>query len=165
MKFRLLFAAILLLPAYLFAQSAGEDDPVYVVDSVKVTAAAATGLTPDKIGLITIAKGRGAVLRYGSQAENGVVYIETKEFARRRVETFLRAVSPAYDSLRRQQPADSAITFLVNDKLVSGNDEARLFTVDRKTFVNLKVLSPEVLREKYQVEGKKAGVAIISSDD
>ncbi|RAJ82141.1 hypothetical protein CLV59_104366 [Chitinophaga dinghuensis] len=165
MRFRLLILAAFLLPTAVFAQETGNDDPVYVLDSVKVTPGIMTGLTPDNIGLMTIAKGKKAVLLYGSQAENGVVYIETKPFARKRVSNFLRSVSPAYDSLRKQYPSDSAICFIVNDKVVQANDEARLFVVDRKSFISLKVLTAKELEEKYHISDRKAGVAITSSED
>ncbi|MFB6457307.1 hypothetical protein ACE38W_18685 [Chitinophaga sp. Hz27] len=164
MRFKLLFIAILLLPTTLFAQEA-DDDPVYVVDSVRVSTSAANNFTPDQVGLITIAKGKRAVLLYGSQAENGVVYIETKPFARRRVDQLLRSSSQAYDSLRKKQPLDSSLVFIVNDKVVTPTDEARLFTVDSRTFQSLQILSSKELEEKYHLTGKKAGVAILSTED
>ncbi|NIG54304.1 hypothetical protein [Chitinophaga sp. Cy-1792] len=164
MRFKLFFIAILLLPTALFAQEA-DDDPVYVVDSVRVSSSAANNFTPDQIGLITIAKGRKAVLLYGNQAENGVVYIETKPFARKRVDQLLRTSSPSYDSLRRVQPLDSNLVYIVNDKIVTPTDEARLFTVDRRTFQSLQILSSKELEDKYHLTGKKAGVAILSTED
>ena len=165
MRFRLFLLATLLLPTAVFAQETATDDPVYVLDSVRVTPGVMTGLTPDNIGLMTIAKGRKAVLLYGSQAENGVVYIETKPFARKRVNNFLKSVSPAYDSLRKQYPSDSAICFIVNDKIIQGADEARLFVVDKKNFIDLKLLSAKELEDKYHVTDRKVGVAITSTED
>ncbi|SHM71044.1 hypothetical protein SAMN05444266_11073 [Chitinophaga jiangningensis] len=165
MRFNRFLLSLLLLPAAVFAQTEEEGDPVYVVDSVLVTPGAANQITPDQIGLITIAKGRKAVLLYGAQAENGVIYMETKAFARKRVNNFLKSVAPAYDSLRKTGIADSTIAFVVNDQLVGEKNEALLFTVDEKTFRTLELVPAKELEQKYQLTGKKAGVRITSSED
>jgi len=162
---RFLLSLLLLLPAALFAQSEEEGDPVYVVDSVLVTPGAANQITPDQIGLITIAKGRRAVLLYGPQAENGVIYMETKPFARKRVANFLQSASPAYDSLRNTGLADSALAYIVNGQVVNDKNEALLFTVDKKTFRTLEIVPAKELEQRYQLTGKKAGVRITSSED
>ncbi|MBV7531539.1 hypothetical protein [Chitinophaga sp. sic0106] len=160
-----LLSLLILLPTALFAQTEEEGDPVYVVDSVLVAPGAANQITPDQIGLITIAKGRKAVLLYGAQAENGVIYMETKPFARKRVNNFLKSIAPAFDSLRKTGVADSALVYIVNDQLVTDKNEALLFTVDRKTFRTLELVPAKELEQKYQVTGKKAGVRITSSED
>ncbi|HEY8956742.1 hypothetical protein [Chitinophaga sp.] len=164
MKARILFSSLLFISVGAMAQVAG-DDPVYVLDSVVVNQAAIGQVSPDRIGVITIAKGAKAVLKYGSQAENGVVYIETKPFARKRVNVLLSSQSPAYDSLLRRYGNDSSFYFIVNGKPVTPTNETGLMTLDRKTFRSLRIISDKEVQDKYQVMDRKAGIVITSSEE
>jgi hypothetical protein len=164
MKASILFISLLFISVGAMAQVAS-DDPVYVVDSVVVNQAAMGQVSPDRIGVVTVAKGSKAVLKYGSQAENGVIYIETKPFARKRVNALLSSESPAYDSLLRKYGNDSSFYFIVNDKPVTPNNETGFMTLDRKTFRSVRVISDKELRDKYHVMDRKAGVIITSSED
>ena len=164
MKARILFSSLLFISVGAMAQVAG-DDPVYVLDSVVVNQAAIGQVSPDRIGVITIAKGAKAVLKYGSQAENGVVYIETKPFARKRVNVLLSSQSPAYDSLLRRYGNDSSFYFIVNGKPVTPTNETGLMTLDRKNFRSLRIISDKEVQDKYQVMDRKAGIVITSSEE
>ncbi|HWV68649.1 hypothetical protein [Chitinophaga sp.] len=164
MKARILLSSLLFISVGAMAQVAG-DDPVYVLDSVVVNQAAIGQVSPDRIGVITIAKGSKAVLKYGSQAENGVVYIETKPFARKRVNVLLSSESPAYDSLLRKYGNDSSFYFIVNGKPVTPTNETGLMTLDRKTFRSMRIISDKEVQDKYQVMDRKAGIVITSSEE
>ncbi|MEZ2444197.1 hypothetical protein AB6805_20885 [Chitinophaga sp. RCC_12] len=164
MKARILVISLLFISVGAMAQVAS-DDPVYVLDSVIVTPAAMGQVTPDRIGVITVAKGAKAVLKFGSQAENGVIYIETKPFARKRVNALLSSESPAYDSLLRKYGNDSSFYFIINGKPVTPTNETGLMTLDPKTFRSVRVISEKEVQDKYQVMDQKAGVVITSSDN
>jgi hypothetical protein len=135
-------------------------DPVYVLDSVVVTEAAISKLGPDAIAMITIAKGKKAVAIYGEQAENGVIYMETKPFARNRINRLLSAYSPEYSKLLKQYGNDSTFQYIVNDHLITPTDETQLVTLEKKSLLALEILDPRLLKERYQVTGKNAGVVI-----
>lgn len=163
-KARILLCSLLLTTLGALAQNEGEEAPVYVIDSVLATPALMENLPPDQIGLITIAHGQKAMLKYGSQAANGVVYVETKPFARKRVRRLLSAAVPAYDSLLRRYGSDSSFQYIVNDIPVTPTDETRLMTLDKKTFVSLEIVSPKVLEERYHIKNRQAGVLIVSTE-
>ena len=165
MKARILLISLLCISIGAMAQSVADDDPVYVLDSVVVTQTAISQVSPDRIGVITIAKGSKAILRYGSQAANGVVYIETKPFARQRVNVLLSSQSPPYDSLLHKYGNDSSFYFIVNGTPVTPVNETGFMTLDRKTFRTLQVISEAVLQDKYHIMDKKAGVIITSTED
>ncbi|MBC9929612.1 hypothetical protein [Chitinophaga qingshengii] len=162
-KARILLCSLLLTTLGALAQSE-EDVPVYVIDSVLASPALMENLAPDQIGLITIAHGKKAVLKYGSQAANGVVYVETKPFARKRVRRLLSAAAPAYDSLLQRYGSDSTFQYIVNDVPITPTDETRLMTLDQRTFVSLEIISPKVLEEIYHIKNRQAGVRIVSTE-
>ncbi|HVI49386.1 MAG TPA: hypothetical protein VM802_31260 [Chitinophaga sp.] len=147
------------------AQSEEDAPTVYVIDSVQTTSAALEKISPDQLASITVAKGQKAVDKYGPQAANGVVYIETKPFARRRINKLFSEASPAYDQLLKRYGNDSSFCYIINNKPVSPVGEARLMTLDKKTFISLEILTPRQLQKKFQINGKKAGVLIISTEE
>ncbi|GEP88613.1 hypothetical protein SAMN05660909_01079 [Chitinophaga terrae (ex Kim and Jung 2007)] len=147
------------------AQQEEDDEPVYVIDSVLSSQGAMSKISPDQIGMMTIAKGSKAVEKYGPQAANGVIYIETKPFARKRVSTLLRSASKEYDSVYRKYGSDSTFFFLVNTQPVNRNNEGILLALDARNFVSLKVIYARELEDKYKVDGHPVGVVITSSGD
>lgn len=161
----LLIFSLIFSVSQAFAQQEEDDDPVYVVDSVVSTQSAMGKISPDQIGMITIAKGSKAVLKYGPQAANGVVYVETKPFARRRVSTLLRTSSKEYDSVYRKFGSDTSFFFLVNTEPVTTTNQAKLLALDAKNFVSLKVIYARELEDKYRISGHPVGVVITSSGD
>ncbi|RFS26476.1 hypothetical protein DVR12_01425 [Chitinophaga silvatica] len=148
-----------------FAQEEGNDDPVYVVDSVVANKDALEKMAPDQIGIITISRGSKAVIKYGPQAENGVVYIETKVFARNRVNNLLRKTSAEYDKAFQKYGNDSSFYFIVNTKPVTPTNESALMTVDNKTLRSIQVIYAKELEDKYRVTGHPVGVIITSSEE
>ena len=147
-----------------FAQEE-EGDPVYVVDSVLSAQNALEKIPPDQIGIITIAHGSKAVAKYGPQALNGVVYIETKPFARRRVNELLRKHSPDYDKAWKKFGGDSSFYFIVNTQPVTPTNESLLMTLDAKTLKTIKVIESGELEDKYRIKGHPIGVIITSSEN
>ncbi len=99
---------------------------------------------------------RQAVLKYGSQAENGVVYIETASpLPRKEMNVLLSSESPHTDSLLRKYGNDSSFYFIVNGKPVTPTNETGLMTLDRKTFRSVRVISEKEVQDKYQVMDRK----------
>lgn len=145
------------------AQAVADDDPVYVLDSVVVTQAAIGQVSPDRIGVITIAKGSKAVLKYGSQAENGVVYIETKPFARKRVQVLLSGKSPQYDSLLHKYGNDSSFLYVVNGHPMEPANETLFMTLDQKTFRSINIITKD--NELMKTHGKHEAVIVITSSE
>lgn len=165
MKAGLLFISLFFISVGMKAQSVPDDEPMYVLDSVVVPQSAMEKLTPDMIGLITVAKGSKAVEKYGKQAENGVMYIETKPFAHKRVNEFLKQASPAYDSLYRKYGSDSSFYIVINGKPVTPTNEALFVTLGPRSFRSLEVISGKEAQKKYEVKDRVAGVIIISSEE
>ncbi|MBO9730052.1 MAG: hypothetical protein J7623_15550 [Chitinophaga sp.] len=165
MKAWILLVSSLFMFTGAMAQAVADDDPVYVLDSVVVTQAVVGQVSPDRIGLMTIAKGSKAVLKYGSQAENGVVYIETKPFARKRVQTLLRSKSPQYDSLLNKYGNDSSFLYVVNGHPMEPTNETLFMTLDQKTFRSINILTREQIVKSFGEAKHEAVIVITSSEE
>ncbi len=146
--------------AALAQDSTDEPIQVYVVDSVEVESDAVNGLGPDQIAMITIARGRKTVEKYGERAANGVFYIETKAFARRRYSRMFSSLSPAYDAALQRYGGDSSFQYIMGDSLITSNQESQLATLEKKDIAEIRVLNGEALKKEYGVKGKEVGVQI-----
>lgn len=97
---------LLLISIKLHAQPGPEEavkrlgpNPVFFIDSVKVTQADLQKYDPQSIASVTILKDSAMIKSCGGEVNQGVVLIETRNFARRRFVKFLKSVSAKYDSL------------------------------------------------------------------
>ena len=75
-------------------------EPLFVVDGVRVDRVEAINLSPEEIGSIEVVKGAAALERYGPDAANGVVLVETREGVEREL------VLEQYARVRADRSAD-----------------------------------------------------------
>jgi hypothetical protein len=152
----------LLLPGMAALAQDSTDDPiqVYVVDSVEVPSKAVNGLGPDQIAMITIARGKKTVEKYGERATNGVFYIETKAFARKRYSRLFSSISPAYEAAFQRYGGDSSFQYIMGDSLITSNQESQLATLERKDITDIRILGGDALKKEYGVKEKEVGVVI-----
>lgn len=146
----LLIICILLLPGMAALAQDSTDDPiqVYVVDSVEVEPAAVNGLGPDQIAMITIARGKKTVEKYGEKAASGVFYIETKAFARKRYSRMFASLSPAYGAALAHYGSDSGFVYVLGDSVLTTNLESQLATLELKDIAEVRVQGGEPVKKK-----------------
>jgi hypothetical protein len=152
----------LLLPGMATLAQDSTDDPiqVYVIDSVEVESDAMNGLGPDQIAMITIARGKKTVEKYGERAASGVFYIETKAFARKRYNRMFSSISPAYAAALQRYGSDSSFGYIMGDSLLNVNLESQLATLERKDITEIKVVTGPALKKEYGIKEKEIGVVI-----
>lgn len=156
--------AFLLLPGMAALAQDSTDDPiqVYVVDSVEVESDAVNGLGPDQIAMITIARGRKTIEKYGERAASGVFYIETKAFARKRYNRMFSSISPAYAAALQRYGSDSSFGYIMGDSLLTTNLESQLAALERKDITEIRVLTGPALKKEYRIKEKEIGIVIKS---
>jgi hypothetical protein len=160
MQFRIILVCLLLGSIACAAQDTSED-PIYFVDSVK-TETGMNGLNPENIGLISVVKGKKLVEKYGPGAVNGVIFIETKPFAHERYKKMFSEIAPAYAAALKQHGTDSSFQYILDGVLVKNPVDAMLTALERKSIIDISVISSAVLLTDYKVKGKQAGVVIRS---
>lgn len=137
----LIAICFLLLPGMAALAQEETDEPiqVYVIDSVEVGSEAMNGLGPDQIAMITIARGKKNIEKYGERAASGVFYIETKPFARRRYNRMFSSLSPAYAAALQRYGSDSSFQYIMGDSLLTTNRESQLATLAPKDIAEITV--------------------------
>ncbi|TWI89190.1 hypothetical protein LX66_3284 [Chitinophaga japonensis] len=151
---------LLLLPGIAAIAQDTDAVQVYVIDSVEATPYEINGLGPDQIAMITIARGRKTIEKYGERAANGVFYIETKAFARQRYNRMFSNLSPAYAAALQKYGSDSSFRYIVGGSPVTSNQESQLAALEKKDITGIRILDAVALKKEYEVEGKQVGVVI-----
>jgi hypothetical protein len=137
-------------------------DPLMFIDSVKVSKKDLMKYNPDDISVVTVYKDKNAMERGGLEAKNGLIYIETKTFARKRYRTYFSRKSEEYAKLVPAAGQDLNIQYILNKRVLKDNFEGDLALVDDSRFQSLQIISKEQLTKSYGVTDKDYGVVIIA---
>lgn len=136
------------------------DYPIMFVDSVRTNSADMQGINPNSIATVTIYK--ESATKILPEAIGGLVYVETKKFAKSRFQRFFKFQSKNYADLLLSYPTDDDIQYILNGKVLTENYEGDLASITKTTFKSLSVISANELINSYNVTNKKVGVVIIS---
>jgi TonB-dependent receptor-like protein len=135
----------------------GNQNALYILDSVVSNKDAIAKLNPDDIESISVWKGKSAIERYGNMAAGGAIVINTKITARKRLWSLLCAASDQYRELIKSPEADSAVTYKLNGEIILKGTEGRLFDVNA---LNLKEVS--IANEETSVSSVRQPHYIVS---
>jgi hypothetical protein len=138
-------------------------DPVYFIDSIRVTGAALSKYDPSDIAMVTVYKDSSAVGRLGPAAKNGLIYIETKKFSKQRYWRYFSSKSEQYAKLVPSAGKDSGVQYILNKKILKENFEGDLAAIDDKVFQQLEIISKDKLIKDYGIRDKQYGVIITST--
>lgn len=138
-------------------------DPVYFIDSIRVTGAALSKYDPNDIAMITVYKDSSAVGTLGPAAKNGLIYIETKKFSKQRYWRYFSAKSEQYAKLIPLAGKDSQVQYILNKKILRDNFEGDLAAINDKVFQRLEIISKDKLIKDYGKTDKQYGVMITSA--
>jgi hypothetical protein len=137
-------------------------NPIFIIDSQKVSRADLSRYSPDSIATIIMLYDTTATKRYGDAAKDGAVIIETRSFARRSFISFFKKYSKSYDSLVNLVGSDTSFAYIINDKVQRGSYEGNLSAITEDLFVGLEILTKDQLFSKYGVTDKQFGVLVRS---
>jgi len=160
--------SLLIIGITVFAQSPKKqvpklgENPIFFIDSVLTAKKDFIQFNPKLIASLTILDGKDATDVLGDKAQDGLVYLESIPFAKKRFERYFKNKSEAYRQLLLTNPADSSLQYILNGKLLVKDYEGNLSAIDDKVFEGLKILSKEELASTYGNTGKIIGVEIRS---
>ena len=137
-------------------------DPVFFIDSIRVNKRVLQNYQPEEIAMITVYKNSDATKRVKS-ATNGLIYIETKDFARQRYQEYFKSKSQEYAKIISSPEKDSNVQYILNKKVLKNNFEGDLASIDDKIFKGIQIINKQQLIEDYNIKDKDYGI-LISSD-
>lgn len=136
------------------------NDPVFFVDSINVTRIELQEYQPNDIAVVTIYKDTNAIKLVGPQGKDGVVYVETKKFARTKYWNYFKTKSEDYLKAVPTLQADSSVVYILDGKVLKQNFEGDLSTINDNNFIDLKVIDQTQLIKDYDIHNRTYGVLI-----
>ena len=137
-------------------------DPVFFIDSVSVEKRDLSNYQPTEIASVSVYKDSNAVNLVGPEGKDGVVYITTIKFAKRKYWNYFKSKSTDYEKLILTPESDTAVQYILNKRILKSNFEGDLFLIDDKIFKGLKILDKSTLEKEYGIIDKDYGVLIES---
>lgn len=138
------------------------DKPIFFIDSVNVDQTEMMKYLPEQIASITVYKDNDAIELMGEDGKDGVIYIETKDFARGRYWKYFTRKSNEYSELVKTSQPNDRIQYILNDRILTDNFEGNLSMIDDSIFKEIKIIDAATLEKDYKIENKDFGVIIFS---
>lgn len=135
-------------------------DPVFFIDSINVTRIELQQYQPTEIAVVTVYKDTNALRLVGEQGTYGVVYVETKKFAKNKYWNYFKEKSANFLKAVPKPQSDSLVAYILNDKVLTANFEDDLSAIDDKTFIGIRVIDKETLIKEFKIADKTYGIII-----
>jgi len=164
----LLFFISLFISVFTFAQSPKRiikklgNDPVFFIDSISIDKSELNKYNPKDIATVSVYKDSEAISLVGPDGKDGVVYIVTKAFAKKRYWNYFRSKSTDYAKMVLSPESDSTVQYILNERVLKSNYEGDLELIDDNIFKELIIIDKETLKSKYNIQDKEFGVMIKS---
>lgn len=139
------------------------NDPVFFIDSINVDKSEMMKYQPEDIAQVSVYKDSNAIKLVGPEGKDGVVYIETKPFARIKYWNYFKTKSVEYGNIVLTPESDSSIQYILNGRVLKTNFEGDLSLIDDSIFVEIRIIDKEKLEKDFGINDKQYGV-IIKSD-
>jgi hypothetical protein len=137
-----------------------DTDPVFFIDSVRVNKRVLQDYDASEIAMVTVYKDSSAVKRMGAAAKNGLIYIETKDFAKNRYWNYFKSKSDQYSKLVPSVEGDIHVQYILNKKVLKENYEGDLAAINDTVFKGLQIITKQQLITDYGIKDKDLGVVV-----
>lgn len=138
------------------------DKPIIFIDSINVDYSQIAKFEANEIASFTVFKGKDATDLMGEGGKDGVIYIETKKFAKIRYWNYFKSKSTEYFNLVPNLEKENSVQYVLNDKILTDSFEGDLASINDQIFKGITIISKDELVKKYNVENKDFGVLIMS---
>lgn len=133
---------------------------IYILDSVQIANDQISKIIPADIANVFVVKGKKAIDLLGNKAKDGIVYIETKKFARNRYWRYFKSKSENYAKVVPNPEKDNLIQYVINDRILKKDYEGELSTINDSNFQNIEIIPKDSLLKRYGIYRKQFGVVI-----
>jgi hypothetical protein len=168
MIFPLLSLAALIISTLSYGQEEGPDMsskasvPVYYVDSVLVDQKDIVRTKPEDIASFKRVSEKRGQQMLGDKGKNGIIFIETKTFARKKYWTYFTSKSADYLKVVPAPGNDKLIQYVLNGRVLKSDFEGELSALNDKTFRRIDIVPKDTLLKRFGIFDKIYGVIITS---
>lgn len=137
-------------------------NPMFFIDSIRVQKSDLANQDSEQVTLVIMFYDKEAIEKFGPEAQDGVVFVETKTYAKNKFINYFRKKSAAFDSLFVKNNGDLNFAYIINDKVQSGNFEGNLRSIDDSIFEKITIINKTQLEEQFKITNKDYGIIIQS---
>lgn len=138
-------------------------EPIFFMDSVRVSQGDLSQYNPSDIAMVTVIKNIATIQKIFPGTKNGLIYIETKQFAKHRYWTYFKSKSPEYARIVNSSKTDTTnVQYILNGKVLKKNFEGDLASINDGTFKGLIIIDKKHLADEYGINDKDYGIVITS---
>lgn len=138
------------------------EEPVFFIDSMNVDKSELMKYQPEQIAQVSVYKDSNAIKLVGPEGKDGVVYIETKIFAKNKYWNYFKMKSADYAKIVLTPQADSAVQYILNGRILTKNFEEDLSLIGDDILKEIKVIDKKILQKEYNITDKSYGILIKS---
>lgn len=138
------------------------NDPLFYIDNVNVSKEDIQKYDPKDISSITVIKEKNVIEKFGKDGKDGVIFIETKAFFKKRYWTYFSSKSEEYKQKVPSPQSDENVQYILNDKILDRKSEGYLGLINDTVFKSIQFLTKQELIDTYNVNDKDFGFRIIS---
>lgn len=133
--------------------------PLFYLDSISVQYNEVKELSPEQIASVSVLKDQQAVALFGEKAKYGVVFLESKNYSRKKYWNLFSSFSKDYKAAFPSPPVDGEVVYVVKGLGMNENPGDLLPGLDSSDIKKVSMIPARTLKKKFAVEGKK-GVRI-----
>ncbi|MFZ4930379.1 hypothetical protein [Chryseobacterium sp. Mn2064] len=138
-------------------------DPVTFIDSVKVSRSEVLSFDSKRVTLMTVYDPTEAKSLIGEDGKDGAIYVETRDFGRKRFLRYFKSKSAEFSKLLDSKGNDSTFQYIHNGKVLTNNFEGGLALVDDRVFKAIQIINKKELSSEYNITDKEYGIIITSN--
>lgn len=147
-----------------FGQEKQNFPKIFFVDSLEVSVSDFRSLNPNTITLASVYNDSTAFGLIGERGRDGVVYIETIPFAKKRFQNFLKKSSKEYKKKFPNNDSDKNAIYILNGIVIQEIDYGKLALVDEKTLKSINIIDKKELQKSYSINDKDYGIVVTSTE-
>lgn len=134
-------------------------NPIYIIDSVKTSPDGMLKVNPNTVTLVNVISKQEALEKFGDSAKDGVVYVETINFVKRRYWDYFKS-KETNKKLVKKIGDCREIKFILNETPLPDINIGKLHQVNDRTLEHFRLIKRRELKKKYSIKDKKYGVVV-----
>jgi|GEM_PF-6349026 len=155
---------LLILFTNLFSQQKKAIPEIFFIDSTQVSTQEFRQLDPKTVSLATVYTDSVAVAMAGEKGRNGILYIETHAFVKKRFQNLFRKKSKEYNKKFPDSDSDKNTVYILNDTILKEIDYGNLALIDEKALKSIKIIGKKELKNSFSIIDKEYGVIIEATE-
>ncbi len=135
-------------------------NPYFIIDGQAADNSVLQATKPEDVASLTTYYGKEAITKYGEQAKDGAVEVETKPYSKAKYQQFFKEVSSEYKVKLAAEGSDDNFQYILNGKVLTKDFEGTLAGITPALLKEIKVIGGEEVASKFHVSGKSTGILI-----